>query len=68
MVLRIVSAAARAAGDGVGAASVAAGAAGAAGGVVSAACADTLRAANMTRARRPRTIPARTGIDDSWGS
>src|ERR1700679_1554849 len=62
MVLRIVAAAVRAAGDGpAGAAGVAAGAAGAgvAGGVVSAASADTLNAANRTTAREPRVIPAR---------
>src|ERR1700751_284390 len=68
IVLRILSAAAMAAGDGPGGgADVAAGGAGAAGGVVSAACADTLMAANMKRARRPWTIPARAGIDESWG-
>src|SRR5580698_4351164 len=61
MVLRIVSAAARAAGDGAaGAAGVAAaGGAGVAGGVVSAALADTLQAPNTKRATRPL---ARTGI------
>src|ERR1700685_3718945 len=69
MVLRILSAAAIAAGDGaVGAADVAAGGAGAGvvGGVESAALAETLKTANMKRARRPWAIPARTGIDDSW--
>jgi hypothetical protein len=67
MVLRIVSAAAMAAGDGpAGAAGVAAGAgAGVAGGVASAACADTLKAANMKAARQPWVIPARAGIKDS---
>src|SRR5580698_11214586 len=67
MVLRILSAAAMAAGDGaVGAEDVAAGGAGAgaaAGGVGSAALADTLKTANMKRARRPWAIPARTGIN-----
>src|ERR1700723_3313175 len=60
MVLRIVSAAEMAAGDAPAGGGVGlAGAAGAAGGVVSAACADTLKAANKTRARRLRVIPAR---------
>ena len=63
--LRILSAAAMAAADGA-AGAVAAGAAGAgaAGGVVSAALADTLRTANRKRARRPRGIPARAGIEE----
>src|SRR3984957_9550087 len=39
--------------------------AGAAGGVVSAALADTLRAASMNRARRPLGNPARAGMNDS---
>jgi hypothetical protein len=59
-----VSAAAMDAGDGA-AGAVAAGAAGVAGvagGVVLAAVADTLRAANMKRARPPWAIPARAGI------
>src|ERR1700734_3032621 len=59
IVLRILSAAAMAAGDGAAGAV----AAGAAGGVVSAALADTFKAANTKRAKRPLT---RTGINDSW--
>src|ERR1700722_705987 len=68
IVLRMSSAAMRAAGDGAaGEGDVAAGGAGAgaAGGVVSAALADTLRAANMNRARRPLGNPARAGMNDS---
>src|ERR1700677_2949914 len=63
IVLRILSAAAMAAGDSA-AGAVAAGAAGAAGGVVSAALTDTLKAANTKRAKRPL---ARAGINDSLG-
>src|ERR1700733_15028898 len=64
IVPRILSAAAMAAGDGA-AGAVAAGAAGAAGGVVSAALADTFKAANTKTAKRPL---ARAGINDSWGA
>src|SRR5258707_9719391 len=69
MMARIVSAAAMDAGDGA-AGAVAAGAAGAAGvagGVVSAAFADTLKAANRKRARPPWAIPARAGIKGLLG-
>src|SRR3984957_7919414 len=68
IVLRMSSAAMRAAGDGAaGEGDVAAGGAGAgaAGGGGSAALADTLRAASMNRARRPLGNPARAGMNDS---
>ena len=68
MVPRIVSAAAMDAADGA-AGAVAAGAAGAARRAVW--CrppADTFKAANIKRAKTALGIPARAGINDSWGA